>query len=142
MTNAELLAKIKAEIVRRWKNYRNSVTPDQPKYRTHYFVGKGEVCEELLSFLDTLSEEPDKSLEEAAEEYIKEGRYLPEAFFVRPAFIAGAEWQKEQMMKEAVEGVVHHYGNVHWIVTDQGELAARLKQFRQDEKVRLVIVKE
>ena len=59
MTNAELLAKIKAEIERRWKDYRNSVTPDQPKYRTHYFVGKGEVCEELLSFLDTL-EEPKK----------------------------------------------------------------------------------
>lgn len=37
-----------------------------------------------------------ESLEEAAEEYIKKGRYLPEAFVVRPAFIAGAEWQKEQ----------------------------------------------
>jgi len=53
------IEKIRAEIERRWKDYRNSVTPDQPKYRTHYFVGKGEVCEELLSFLDTLEpEEP------------------------------------------------------------------------------------
>jgi len=54
-----VINQIKAEIERRWKDYRNSVTPDQPKYRTHYFVGKGEVCEELLSFLDTL-EEPDR----------------------------------------------------------------------------------
>jgi hypothetical protein len=54
-----VINQIKAEIERRWKDYRNSVTPDQPKYRTHYFVGKGEVCEELLSFLDTLEpEEP------------------------------------------------------------------------------------
>ena len=59
---------IKAEIERRWKDYRNSVTPDQPKYRTHYFVGKGEVCEELLSFLDTLEEEP-VDFEKAWEEY-------------------------------------------------------------------------
>ena len=41
----------------------------------------------LLSFIDTLSEEPDKDLEEAAEEYIKKGKYLPEAFIVRPVFI-------------------------------------------------------
>lgn len=40
---------------------------------------------------------PDKSLEEAAEEYIKNGRYLPEAWVVRPAFIAGAELQASQM---------------------------------------------
>ena len=49
----------------------------------------------LLSFIDTLSEEPDKSLEEAAEEYIKKGKYLPEAFVVRPAFIAGAKWMAQ-----------------------------------------------
>jgi len=71
MTNAELLAKIKAEIERRWKDYRNSVTPDQPKYRTHYFVGKGEVCEELLSSLSTLESEkpinPDDAMKELDE---------------------------------------------------------------------------
>ena len=75
MTNEELIAKIKAEIERRWKDYRNSVTPDQPKYRTHYFVGKGEVCEELLSFLDTLeSEKPmnqDKELEKEIDRYFE-----------------------------------------------------------------------
>lgn len=54
----------------------------------------------------------------------------------------GMDEQKEQMMKEAVCGIVHHYESVHWIVTDQGELSVRLKQFRQDEKVRLVIIKE
>ena len=55
----------------------------------------------LIRIIDSLQqeqhEEPDKSLKEAAEEYIKNGRYLPEAFFVRPAFIAGADWQASQM---------------------------------------------
>lgn len=55
--------------------------------------------EELIELIDSLRQEqpslPD-NLDEAAEEYIKKGKYLPEAFVVRPAFIAGAEWQKEQ----------------------------------------------
>jgi hypothetical protein len=59
-----IIEQIKAEIERRWKDYRNSVTPDQPKYRTHYFVGKGEVCEELLSFLSTLESEKPMNPEE------------------------------------------------------------------------------
>lgn len=49
---------------------------------------------------------------------------------------------KEQMMKEAVEGVVYHYVNVHYIVTDQKQLNDRLKVFDQDTKVRIIIVKE
>lgn len=60
-------------------------TPDNEKYT------------ECSTTCSVRKEEPDKSLEEAAEEYIEKGRYLPEAFFVRPAFIAGAEWQASQM---------------------------------------------
>ena len=72
--------------------------------------------EELLSFLDTLSEEPDKSLEEAAEEYIKDGRYLPEAFVVRPAFIAGAEWMEKEINKELIKAMekVHEIRDVDY----------------------------
>lgn len=53
----------------------------------------------LLSFLDTLSEESDKSLEEATENYIapienKEGLYYINycGKDIKDAFIAGAEW--------------------------------------------------
>jgi len=87
MTNAELLAKIKAEIERRWKDYRNSVTPDQPKYRTHYFVGKGEVCEELLSFLDTL-EEPKKDYNQLYKD------------------IAESEWFKKSYVGKSLDDVI------------------------------------
>lgn len=59
MTNAELIQTIRAEIERRKEEAYNSILPDEPKYRTHYKVGKKELCEELLSFLSTLeSEEP------------------------------------------------------------------------------------
>lgn len=47
---------------------------------------------DILAWLDTLSEEPDKSLEEAAEDIYK----IP--FGTRAEdFIAGAEWQASQM---------------------------------------------
>ena len=71
--------------------------------------GKTESLRETIDLIDSLQqeqqEEPDKSLEEAAEEYIKKG-YLPVAFVVRPAFIAGAEWAihyQEKKIDDAYE---------------------------------------
>lgn len=55
------------------------------------------VLEELLTFLDTLSEEPDKSLEEAAEKY--SDKYCSDWAYrleYEDAFIAGAEWMAKQ----------------------------------------------
>ena len=55
---------------------------------------------ELLSFLDTLSEEPDKSLEEAAGEQAKLFGYMSQDVEFKEnveSFIAGAEWQASQM---------------------------------------------
>lgn len=70
-----------------------------------YYHGKVIALEELRPFLDTLSEEPDKALEEAAEEkypvywkiYPKDGIVRSESSYdtnkqCRDAFIAGAEW--------------------------------------------------
>lgn len=69
-----------------------------------------------LKRASALSEEPDKSLEEAAEEkypvywksYPKDGIVRSESSYdtnkqCRDAFIAGAEWQKSQMLKDAVD---------------------------------------
>lgn len=54
-------------------------------------------------------------LDEAAEEYIKKGKYLPEAFVVRPAFIAGAEWQRKQdeLLSKITE---EHLEGLRWII--------------------------
>lgn len=89
----------------------------------------------------------DKSLEEAAEEYIKNGRYLPEAWVVRPAFKAGAEWQKSQMLKDAfVDSYVVHDGRIEL----EGDPLPCLNpiillpypQFKPGDKVKVIIVKE
>lgn len=56
--------------------------------------------DELLSFLDTLSEEPDKSLEEAAKQFVgydMDTDDLRDYEVGIQAFKSGAEWQASQM---------------------------------------------
>lgn len=135
------IEKIRQEIKRRYDYENEMYHKKKPDGRSN--DGWAEslaimgVLEELLTFLDTLSEEPDKSLEEAAEEYIKDGRYLPEAFVVRPAFKAGAKWQKSQMLKDAVEGRVFMSfapGHNQMVMADV--------DLPTNTKVRIVILKE
>lgn len=69
---------------------------EMERYGEDYWNGYGDLAYALLSFLDTLSEESDKSLEEAAKEYA-EG---PECTWVgttalEEAFKDGAKWQKQ-----------------------------------------------
>lgn len=78
--------------------------------------------EELRTRLfDGGSSETPKDLEEAAEHYASVTDQEAHGIdFIREVFIAGAEWQKEQMLKEAVEKTVGQLerqwgGNIHFM---------------------------
>lgn len=110
------------------------------------FQYSDSILSELLSFIDTLSEEHDKSMEEAAEEYVTTHLRNNEFPTADSAFIAGAEWQKEQMMKGAVEGNViicylagdgTQYGNI--VSTD---IDVDSHNLNEGDKIRVIIVKE
>ena len=98
--------------------------------------------DKVLSFLDTLSEEPDKSLEEVAYKYSFDSRSsIYGQVDVIDAFKAGAKWQKEsQMLKDAVEGEIQ--------MRYSGSLCAKTirvineDKFKLGDKVRIIIVKE
>ena len=90
------------------------------------------------------------TIEEAAKHYASVTD--PEAHgidFIREVFIAGAEWQKEQMMEKAIEGIVerapsgkaisvkHEGGGDYWAFGN--EVA---KQFNLGDKVRIVVCKK
>ena len=65
---------------------------DEPRY---------DALAEVLDFIDTLEEEPDKNLEEAANEFANQDCVT---FISRKkGFIAGAEWQKDALL-EWLEG--------------------------------------
>lgn len=103
------------------------------------------------------SSETPNDLKEAAEEYIKKGKYLPEAFVVRPAFIAGAKWQaahaplpedtvlfqkgvaegKRLMMEEAVEGYVNYYEDSGGILMAEAQVGC---PYHNGDKVRIIIL--
>ena len=119
----------------------------------YYARGFRFACDNLLSFLDTLSEEPNKSPEEAAEELfetieIQEHENIFEDTF-KKIFIAGAEWKKEQMLKDAIKAyIVKSYNpctegsepSLHGI-----ELVYEDKNkpyLLADQKVRIVVLKE
>ena len=113
-----------------------------------WILGRQVMLEHFEHFLNTLSEKPCKSLDEAAEEYRREsfkksvmpqidgpvGEYGGD---IKSAFIAGAEWQKGQMLKDAVEGRVFMSfapGHNQMVMADV--------DLPTNTKVRIVVLKE
>lgn len=108
------IALIKTEIERRIRELDEQIVDI---YDSKAVLRKNEL-QRLLSFLDTLSEEPDKSLDEAAADFVwdimENDYYGPSKLSksLRPTsklddfygalaeiFIAGAKWQKGQLLK-------------------------------------------
>lgn len=58
----------------------------------------------------------------------------------KSGYFDGRSDEKKQMMKKAISGSVHHALNTHYIEIDQPQLNAILKEFDQDEKVKIIIL--
>ena len=92
------------------------------------------------------SKEPvNEDLEEAAEEYARlddEGVWKDGGKY--KGFIAGAEWQKEQMLKDAVEGVVckDHIVTEKPFYFYQSRLIELPDNLNEGDKVKIVIIPE
>ena len=111
-------------------------------YHPHACTSIISELEELLAFLDSLQqeqqEEPDKSLEEAAEEYSKERAEGHILYDWVHAFIAGAKWDREQMMKNAVNVTVHLEPGAFPVI----EIGVDRFGLKVRDKVKVIIVKE
>jgi hypothetical protein len=172
MTNAELLAKIKAEIERLIEE------SDFDESANLY---------SLLSFLSTLESEKSRQdgLKEEIESYWKENGPMSHAEYDRLAKCARhfVKWQKEQdeiskvnyegaravydntvqhlqekidekyelgkkdmkeqMMKEAVEGEVYKFGEVAYVKErNNAELTKYLSQFNNGDRVKIIVIHE
>ena len=96
-----------------------------------------QAVEKLISLLE--AEEPDKSLEEAAEEYAQldeDGVWKDGGKY--KGFIAGAEWQKSQIFKYALEGFIYQAADYY-----PKEIVARYDgELGMGDKVRIVVLKE
>lgn len=105
------IARIRAEIERRVKEYDAIIESQPDSNRAERGAWKWAECKSILSFLDTLSEEPDKSLEEEIDLWISENENIHHGdklmvWLLKDVAHYFAEWQKNQMLKDAVEGEV------------------------------------
>lgn len=99
-------------------------------------------------YWERLGKEPvSEDLVKVAEEYAKKHSILlgfdcdsepiETGTDIKKAVIYGANWQKQQMMKNAVNGRVVSIFPIHWI-----EVTSYIKGYTLDEKVKLIIIKE
>ena len=101
---------------------------------------------EVIDYINSRpGEKPSEELEEAAESYEEE--QLSDYGYRGEwsgAFIAGANWQKEQMMKDAVNAEIT-LGRLpdDWsLAYNPDELHRALLKFKSGDKVKIIIVKQ
>ena len=127
--------KIREEIERLKKNWQLGRS-SEAKYRV-------EMLEEISYLIDSMQEEPvSEDLEKVADQYSEsvESDYSNDMFDshnIFEAVIYGAKWQKQQMMKDAVEAIVQTNsmsGNTVVVHLDC--------KYKAGDKVKLIIIKE
>jgi len=84
----------------------------------------------------------DEDLEEAADVYSKVFSDIAAPYIRKDAFIAGAKWQKELLMKEAIDGMVSVKTNYNILMCDRLAVVNAIKNFNEGDKVKVIIIKE
>lgn len=119
----------KVQKIKEWVKNLKSQASTIPNLGINALAGFQLACDDVIAFINSIPKEfgcevncttKSEDLEEAAELYYEEdcpyegdARVINnehDVWFpsqaIEDAFIAGAEWQKQQMMKDAVEGVI------------------------------------
>lgn len=103
--------------------------------------GRMEIIDAISIFLDSMQEEPvSEDFEEAVNAYIG---YAPEVdecssvYGKRKAFKAGANWQRSQLLRNAIEVVISD----DTTICNAVELM-KLQEKYQGQKVKIAIIKE
>ena len=151
--------KIRAEIIRLYNQsleHENRQVELGLKSAACTSYGKEKACKELLSFIDSMQEDSvSEDLEEAARNYgdeldnilsvgVDDDNSIGE--YATQAFKAGAQWQKQQMMKNAKDGVItfDYYGDNDKIYGCIAHDSFSLEELglKDGDKVKLIIIKE
>lgn len=143
MTDKE---KIRAEIERIKETHERNLDKPMERGRIGHAHGYVDCCDQLLSFIGSLPEEPDKSLEEAAETFNRKDAARmwdyedkTEGEIVEAAFKAGAEWQELKMMEGAVEGEI--IKDIHNLLHVKSDVLPMPSEYKFGDKVKIIILK-
>ena len=126
--------KIKADIDR----LQETTMDENRNFLSSYHEGIFDGLSMIENFIDSLEKEPvSNDLEEAAKNYEEDAIFYA-ARRISDFFKAGAEWQKEKMMEDTVDGEI--YFNMDYL---QYHINTEpLAHFHHGDKVKLIIVKE
>ena len=116
---------------------------DETRKEKAVWLQQVDVCDRILSFTNTLEvkevdlevEPVSEDLEQAAEDY--SGKKQDK---LNNAFKAGAEWQKEQMMKDAVQGWVFKNDGIWLIRENIPQLTTVLSKYNHDDEIKVIIL--
>lgn len=119
------------------------------EWGTATYIEDGILCQRNLSgeweIIDEPAPKESDDLEEAADEYAGvnyDCETEADAFYHHietESFKAGAEWQKTQMMKEAVEGYVNYYEDSGGILMAEAQVGC---PYHIGDKVKIIILKD
>lgn len=117
-----------------------------------YYDGYDAACDKIIAYLNSLSAEPSKELEEAFDEVLPNPNWYisndgEDAYNVKQMeemFCAGANWQKEQMMKSAIEGcwIKRNRYTKENVLNGLSVTCDAIQKFRDGDKVRVLILKD
>lgn len=140
----QIRAKIERHLLRaeqRTDKEHASHNAEMEKFGEDYWNGYGDLAYALLAFIDSQPEEqPSKDLEEEIDRFedwmetYNQADY-PTSFTTRDIARHFAKWQKEQMMKDAVEMTVEN--GIYLSSIDCAKLGYKL-----GDKVKIIIVKK
>lgn len=151
MTDKEKLNAIKENILAR---YKSNTECEKNASGGRFYAAKADEDREILSFMDSLPDEPtSEDLEKASEEYAyinwqsdeyhdgaSEGLPFDAIGHTQKCFKDGANWQKQQMMNYAVDGeVINDHGTYSLIVPS---LPIITRNMDEGDKVKVIIIKE
>ena len=154
---------IRAEIERRRNIVNNSALQMKDVDKRNHYSEMVEEYDDILRFINSLPEEPvSEDMWEASKQYalrqvfastdaeMTEQAYLSlrlfSGFEIAVAHKDGAQWQKEQMMKDAKDGVItfDYYGDNDKIYGCIAHDSFCLEELglKDGDKVKLIIIKE
>ena len=154
MTDKKKLEAIRAEIERFRKTNKVSEDKEYAQYELDVKCGYDMALDDMLSYINSLSEEPvSEDLEEAAidicskvlkgETIIIDGYEYVVLSDAEECFKAGAKWKQEEMMAKAVDGYVIEdieEGNGDFLLS--AEYLPKSMGLKDRQKVKVIAIKE
>ena len=144
----------KIQLIKEWVENLKNQSPTIPNLGVNSLAGFQLACDDVIAFINSLQEEHNEDLEEEFNRFLDEEEGVPRMWHSDEQMEWGkdiarhfAEWQKQQMMKDVVEGTVkYEIGSAEIPQCDRRYQVLSdptpITNTKLGDKVKIIIVKE